>query len=185
MGGGASFCDAPFWLGRERIELAEAEVARRFAADFPHSVRGTSSVWPAAPSFYDGTKRGEPIPDCRVRSRSRATWLVRASIFRRSPPRPLTRGAGLVQSAYRCPARATASQASFDVTRAHPPFRSPVARSSELTKQNNSGLPAPNLSDHSRQWIADGQRRPRIGSPSRVHALNHRAAAEFPFEPAR
>ena len=65
-----------------------------------------------------------------------------------------------------------------------PAYRSPVARSSE-NKQDNSGLPAPNLSDLSRQWIADGQRRPRIGSPRRVHALNHREAAEFTFEPAR
>jgi hypothetical protein len=113
--------DAPFWLGRERIEFAEAEVARLIAADLWHSARGISSPWPAAPSFEDGTKRGETTPECAVRIRSRATWLVRASIFRRSPPRPLTRGVGLVQSAYQRPARATASQASFDATTAHPP----------------------------------------------------------------
>ena len=121
MGGERFLYDAPFWLGRERIELAEAEVARHYCGRSVALGSRNFEPWPASSFVRDGTKRGETTPDCPVRSRSRATRPVRASMLRRSPPRRLTRGAGLVRPACRRLQERPASQATIDRPQLTPP----------------------------------------------------------------
>ena len=142
----------------------EPRLRSSFALKTAQNVGETTSRLPCARSLPSDTAGFERASgDVRPRRDSRGA----------GPARPLA-AAG----------RATCSQARLIATPAHSPtYRSPVR--DRQKKQNNSGQPAPNLSDLSRQMTPDGRRRPGIGIPRRVHALNLRAATDNRTEPAR
>ena len=168
--------DAPFGRGLGRIELAFEAIARDNAADPWPSARTASGPGYRARSFQDTSRRGQTIPNCPVRGRSRTTRPVSdRAMAPFAPPRVPRRK--LDSTACRCRKTDLLARKN-DPSPAHSPtYRSPATRLSEKNKTTRGALlRTSSISAGSCPLkVEDGQ---GSAPPRWVHALNRGSAVD-------
>jgi hypothetical protein len=175
----ATLYDAPFESGPESAHLAFVAISRKFAALDRHPAREASSLGSEARSSQHGSRGSETnsrLPCARSIPSDSAPSCGCNRRFSQTP----IRAARALRAALR---PATCAQA-IPIRHLLTLLRIDRQSGDRHSKQDNSGQPAPNLSDRSRQMNPDGRRRPRIGIPRRV-TLSSFARPTIENEPAR